>query len=517
MTLPLASRNRYTPGPSGSDLRCSARRERRPSDVGVAATATEDTSANGALGCADGHQARLHRHPVTGRRALARLLHRHARPQARRARALRVLGRRDVLRDLGARAAGHGVHAPAQCPPRPARRRRRGDADRAGGQGRRVPGRHVRHRCLPHGALPRPRRQRPDAAPPLRARRVSGLVNLFSDTQTRPSTAMRRAMVEAEVGDEQRFQDPTTLELERRVAELLGHEAAVFLPSGTMCNEIAIRLHIRPGGDELLIGRETHPLVAEAGGPAALSGAVITVLDGDAGRFDAATLEAAIEAHPAGDRYSPNPRLVCVEQPTNLWGGRVWPLAQIEAVLDVARAHGLKTHLDGARLLNATTASGDAPADVARGFDSAWLDFTKGLGAPVGAVLAGSQELIDGAWRWKQMLGGAMRQSGIVAAGGLHALDHHVERLADDHARARRLAEGLAELPGVTLDPATVETNIVVFEHADARGFAARLEAEHRVRLGALTAGIVRAVTHLDVDDDGIDRALAAARAVLAG
>ena len=342
------------------------------------------------------------------------------------------------------------------------------------------------------------------------------LVDLYSDTQTRPTAAMRAAMASAEVGDEQRREDPTVLELERRVAELLGHEAAVFLPSGTMCNEIAIRLHIRPGGDELLIGRETHPLVAEAGGPAALSGAVITVLDGDAGRFDAATLEAAIEAHPAADRYSPNPRLVCVEQPTNLWGGRVWPLAQIEAVLDVARAHGLRTHLDGARLLNATTASGDAPAAVARGFDSAWLDFTKGLGAPVGAVLTGSQELIDGAWRWKQMLGGAMRQAGIVAAGGLHALDHHVERLADDHARARRLAEGLAELPGVTLDPATVETNIVVFEHADARGFAARLEAEHGVRMGALKAGIVRAVTHLDVDDDGIDRALAAARAVLA-
>ena len=263
---------------------------------------------------------------------------------------------------------------------------------------------------------------------------MTGLVDLYSDTQTRPTAAMRAAMASAEVGDEQRREDPTVLELERRVAELLGHEAAVFLPSGTMCNEIAIRLHIRPGGDELLIGRETHPLVAEAGGPAALSGAVITVLDGDAGRFDAATLEAAIEAHPAADRYSPNPRLVCVEQPTNLWGGRVWPLAQIEAVLDVARAHGLKTHLDGARLLNATTASGDAPADVARGFDSAWLDFTKGLGAPVGAVLAGSQELIDGAWRWKQMLGGAMRQAGIVAAGGLYALDHHVERLADDHA-----------------------------------------------------------------------------------
>ena len=340
------------------------------------------------------------------------------------------------------------------------------------------------------------------------------LVDLYSDTQTRPTAAMRAAMASAEVGDEQRREDPTVLELERRVAELLGHEAAVFLPSGTMCNEIAIRLHIRPGGDELLLGRETHPLVAEAGGPAALSGAVITVLDGDAGRFDAATLRAAIEAHPAADRYSPNPRLVCVEQPTNLWGGRVWPLDQIAEVLEVARAHGLKTHLDGARLLNATTATGDAPADVASGFDSAWLDFTKGLGAPVGAVLTGSQELIDGAWRWKQMLGGAMRQAGIVAGGALHALDHHVDRLADDHANAQRLADGLARLPGVTLRSEVIETNIVIFGLDDATGFVAKM-ADRGVLLSQLEPTTVRAVTHLDVTADDIDVAIAAARDVL--
>jgi threonine aldolase len=340
------------------------------------------------------------------------------------------------------------------------------------------------------------------------------MVNLYSDTQTRPTPEMREAIARAEVGDEQRRDDPTTIALEERVAALLGHEAAVFLPSGTMCNEIAIRLHIRPGGDEILLGHDTHPLRFEGGAPAALSGAVMTVVDGDASMFTAEALDAAIRAHPAGDRYAPRPRLVCVEQPTNMGGGRVWPLAQVEAVLDVARAHGLRTHLDGARLMNAAVASGVDAAALARGFDTAWLDFTKGLGAPVGACLAGSAELIAEAWRWKQMLGGAMRQSGIVAAAGLHALDHHVDRLADDHVRARRLAEGLAALPGVDIEPATVETNIVIFGVPDAPAFCSALE---RAGVGMLPVGPdrVRAVTHLDVDDAGIERALEAAEGAL--
>ena len=338
------------------------------------------------------------------------------------------------------------------------------------------------------------------------------MVNLYSDTQTRPTPEMREAIARAEVGDEQRRDDPTTVALEERVAALLGHEAAVFLPSGTMCNEIAIRLHIRPGGDEILLGRDTHPLRFEGGAPAALSGAVMTAVDGEAGMFSPEALDAAIRAHPAGDRYAPQPRLVCVEQPTNMGGGRVWPLAQVEAVLDVARAHGLRTHLDGARLMNAVVASRVDAAAWASSFDSAWLDFTKGLGAPVGACLAGSAELIAAAWRWKQMLGGAMRQSGIVAAAGLYALDHHVERLADDHARARRLADGLAALPGVDIDAATVETNIVIFGVPDAPTFCAALEREG---VGMLPVGPdrVRAVTHLDVGDEGIERALDAAEA----
>src|SRR4051795_12059039 len=357
------------------------------------------------------------------------------------------------------------------------------------------------------------------------------MVNLYSDTQTRPTPEMREAIAHAEVGDEQRRADPTVIALEERVAALLGHEAAVFLPSGTMCNEIAIRLHIRPGGDEILLGRDTHPLRFEGGAPAAVSGAVMTIVEGEASMFTADALDAAVCAHPAGDRYAPRPRLVCVEQPTNMGGGRVWPLEQVEAVLGVVRSHGLRAHLDGARLMNAVVASGVDAATWAGGFDSAWLDFTKGLGAPVGACLAGSAELIAEAWRWKQMLGGALRPSGVVAGGrgvlggarlqpgsvaaaGLYALAHHVERLADDHARARLLAEGLAELPGVGLDPATVETNIVIFAVPDAPAFCAALEHEG---VGMLPVGPdrVRAVTHLDVDDEGIERALHAARGAL--
>ena len=340
-------------------------------------------------------------------------------------------------------------------------------------------------------------------------------VDLYSDTQTRPTDGMRAAMAAAEVGDEQRWEDPTVIALEERVAELLGQEAAVFLPSGTMCNEIAIRLHIRPGGDEMFLGAQAHPLVAEAGGPAFLSGAVMTVVEGDAGRFTAEALDEAVTARPVGGRYAPRPRLVSVEQTTNLAGGRVWPHAQVEAVLTVASAHGLRSHLDGARLMNAVVASGVPADDFAEGFDTAWIDFTKGLGAPVGACLAGSEELIAEAWRYKQMLGGAMRQSGIIAAAGLYALERHVERLADDHERAARLAAGLAELELVELDPSTVETNIVVFGVPDAPAFCAAMEREG-VRVGPLDARRVRAVTHLDVDDAGIERALEAARSVAA-
>ena len=339
------------------------------------------------------------------------------------------------------------------------------------------------------------------------------LINLYSDTQTRPVEAMRTAMASAKVGDEQCGEDPTVNALCERVATLLGKPAAVFLPSGTMCNAIGFRLHIRPGGDAVHLHPTSHPVVAEAGGPSALSGAVLAPVSGEAGMFTADALEAAI--FPAGDRYQPCSRLVSVEQTTNLAGGRVWPLEQVRAVLAVATRHGLRAHLDGARLMNAVVASGMPAAEWAYGFDTAWIDFTKGLGAPVGAVLAGSADLIEQAWRYKQMTGGALRQAGIVAAGCLWALDHHVDRLADDHANARILAARLAELPGITLDPDTVETNIVVFGLADATGFCQQLEAEHGVRMGALGSDLVRAVTHHDVDTADIHNAVHAVVAVV--
>ena len=338
-------------------------------------------------------------------------------------------------------------------------------------------------------------------------------VNLFSDTQTTPTPGMRAAIAAAEVGDEQRGADPTVNALCERVAALLGFEAAVFLPSGTMCNEIAIRLHIRPGGEAIYLHRTAHPLHFEAGGPAALSGAVLMALDGPRGTCDAAALEAAIPA--PGNRYAPRARLISVEQTTNVAGGRIWSLESVRQVLEVARAHGLRAHLDGARLLNAVVASGVPAHQWAAGFDTAWIDFTKGLGAPVGAVLAGSRELIGEAWRYKQMLGGAMRQAGIIAAGALYALEHHVDRLAEDHALARELAEGLAALEGIALDPSSVETNIVVFEVFDSAAFLEAL-SERGVAMSSVGPRTVRAVTHLDVDAEGVARAREAARDVLA-
>src|SRR3954452_15099720 len=301
------------------------------------------------------------------------------------------------------------------------------------------------------------------------------LVNLYSDTQTRPSSAMRKAMAEAEVGDEQRFEDPQVTALCERVADLLGFEAAVFLPSGTMCNEIAFRLHIRPGGDEAILHRKSHPIIAEAGGPAAFAGAMMQPLDTPRGMFTGDDVRGALRR--PGDRYMPRSRLVSYEQTTNMAGGRVWPLEQLRGVVAVAREAGLRLHMDGARLMNAVVASGVPASEMTAGFDTAWLDFTKGLGAPLGAVLAGSASLVEEAWRYKQMLGGSLRQAGIVAAGALYALDHNVDRLAEDHANARTLAAGLAGLPGITLDPDDVETNIVIFGVADAARFCAELEA----------------------------------------
>ena len=340
-------------------------------------------------------------------------------------------------------------------------------------------------------------------------------IELFSDTKTRPSPAMRRAMAEAEVGDEAAFEDPTVNALCARVATLLGKEAALFTPSGTMCNQVALAVLGRPG-DEVICDRTSHIVNYEAGGVAANAGLNLLPLDGTRGLFTADQLRAALR-FPM--RHAPRQSIVAVEQTSNLGGGAVWPLEQLDAVTAIARERGMKTHMDGARLLNACAASGVSAARYARDFDSVWLDFSKGLGAPVGAALAGSKAFIDEAWRVKQRFGGAMRQAGVIAAAALYSLEHNVERLAEDHANAKRLAQGLAGLDGIAIDVDAVETNLVYFTLAPAAGIDAKTLCERvlarGVRIGAMGPALVRAGTHLDVSSGDIDRAVEAIRASL--
>ncbi len=341
---------------------------------------------------------------------------------------------------------------------------------------------------------------RPDPSlPPVR-------INLFSDTQTRPTPAMKAAMLAAEVGDEQAGLDPTVWALCDRMATLLDKDAAVFLPSGTMCNQIAILTHCRPG-DEILAHETAHILTSEGSGGAALAGAQITPLRGPRGQFDADAVRAALR--PRDSRYAPPQALLEVEQTANTGGGTVWPLKRLNDVAEAAHAAGLATHMDGARLMNAAVAAGVPAAAMVALYDSVWLDFTKGLGAPLGAVLCGSAAFIGRAWRWKQRLGGAMRQGGICAAACLYALDHHIDRLAEDHENARLLARGLAEIPGITVE--LPETNLVFFDTSGTGLTAADLFARvrpHGVAFSVNSTWRGRACTHLDVSRGQIDEAL---------
>jgi threonine aldolase len=282
-----------------------------------------------------------------------------------------------------------------------------------------------------------------------------------------------------------------------------------------MCNEIAYRVHCRPG-EEIVLDSTAHGIHAESGGPAAMAGVMLRGIDGPRGIFSGDQVSAAIRS---GRRHEPRSRLLSVENTSNSGGGSVWPIERIREVTAVARERGLACHMDGARLMNAVIASGTPIADYCAPFDSVWLDFSKGLGAPVGAVLAGTADFIEESWRCKQQMGGAMRQAGIIAAACIYALDHNVERLSEDHDNAKALAEGLATIPGVVIDPATVETNLVFFELAPsappAPVVAERLAAEG-VRIGAAGQRRMRAVTHLDVDRAGIEVTIDAVRRVLA-
>ena len=340
------------------------------------------------------------------------------------------------------------------------------------------------------------------------------IVDLRSDTFTKPTPAMRAAMAGAEVGDDVWGDDPTARALEEKAAEVLGKEAALFVPSGTMANQIALLLHCRPG-DEVIVGRGAHTRLYESGAGAAWAGVQFAEVGGADGTFTGDDVDAA--ALP-DDRNLPRTRLCAVENTHNRGGGRVWPRAQVDAVAARARARGLALHLDGARIWNAAVASGIAERELAAPFDTVSACFSKGLGAPVGSVIAGRFDDLVRARRFRKMLGGGMRQVGILCAAALYALEHHRARLADDHANARRLAAGLAGIAGVRLDPATVETNIVIFEVVGLPSAElARLTEAAGVRLHAIAPTRLRAVTHLDVDADGIDRAIAAVGAALAG
>ena len=340
-------------------------------------------------------------------------------------------------------------------------------------------------------------------------------IDLYSDTHTKPTPAMRQAMAEAEVGDEQQFEDPTVNKLCGMVAELLGQEAAVFMPSGTMCNQIAFRVHCEPG-DEIILDYTAHPINAESGGPSAVAMAQTRALHSDLGIFTADQVREAIRPT---RRHSPRSRVVSIENTTNAGGGAIWPIEDIISVTTVARKNGMAAHMDGARLMNAVVESGTSATEYGRQFDSLWLDLSKGLGCPVGGVLAGSDDFIDRAWRFKQQMGGAMRQAGIIAAAGVYALEHHVERLAEDHENARTFCRDIAQIPGIKLIFDRCQTNLVFFDVSetgmDAAEVAEKLLA-YEVRIGAMGPHRMRAVTHLDVNRAQLTEAAEALRSVVA-
>jgi threonine aldolase len=334
------------------------------------------------------------------------------------------------------------------------------------------------------------------------------IIDLRSDTVTRPTAAMRQAMANAEVGDDVYGEDPTVNRLQAVAAQRLGKAAAIFVPSGTMANQAAVRA-LTHHGDVVLAGEGAHVLRYESGAAAAVSGVQIKTI-GSGGLFDGGDVRAAV--HPADHHYAPV-ALVAVENTHNTAGGRVFPFEQLTRVANAAREHSLRLHLDGARLFNAEVATGIPVARWAEPFDTVSFCLSKGLGAPVGSLVCGSAEIIDRVHRIRKMLGGGMRQVGILAAAGLYALEHHVERLAEDHANARRLAAGLVER-GLSVAPQP-ETNMVLFSVDEAAEFLQAIYARD-LRVNPVSAHQFRAVTHLDVSAADIDEALERVRDALA-
>jgi threonine aldolase len=344
---------------------------------------------------------------------------------------------------------------------------------------------------------------------------ADSIIDLRSDTVTRPTPGMRDAMSAAEVGDDVFGEDPSVNRLQERLAHLLGKEAALFVPTGTMSNQICVKVHTQPG-DELLCEARCHIYNFEAGGPAVLSGVTCRVVEGDYGILDVTQLEDKIR--PVNEHLV-RTRLVCLENTHNRGGGRVYPLEKIQAISSWAHRHGLMMHLDGARLWNAIVATDVPAATWAAAFDSVSVCFSKGLGAPIGSALAGSREFIQRARHVRKLLGGGMRQAGVAAAAALYALDHHIERLAEDHDNAEILAQAIADSPGLRLEPPEVDTNLIWFEVEPELGSAKQLAAalkERGVLVHASGPQAVRACTHLDVSRRQAERAAEVIRQTVA-
>ena len=337
------------------------------------------------------------------------------------------------------------------------------------------------------------------------------MIDLRSDTVTQPTPGMLKAMTEAELGDDVFGDDPTVHLLEKTVAEILGKEAAVFMPSGTMANQVAIRVQTQPG-DEIFLEESAHIYLYEAGGPAALSGVMPRLIKGDKGIFTAKDIQALLR--PVNDHF-PRTRLVCIENTHNRGGGTIWPLENLRELRDFTKERKLGFHLDGARLWNAVAGSEQSEKDITHFFDTVSVCFSKGLGAPVGSALCGSADFIQQARRVRKLFGGGMRQSGILAAAALYSLNHHREKLCEDHRNAKRLAEGIAKLPAFQIDPSSILTNIVIFEYSgnSVESFLDRLNKKG-VALVPFGGKNIRAVTHLGITRDDIETALQQIEAV---
>ncbi len=336
-------------------------------------------------------------------------------------------------------------------------------------------------------------------------------IDLRSDTMTRPTLAMRRAMAEAEVGDDVLNEDPTVLKLQEKTAQLFGKEAALFVPSGTMANQIAVGVHTRPG-DELVCDPSAHVYLWEGGGIARLWGVTARTVDPAEGVLGLSDLRGKVRPD---DSHYVRTRMISLENTHNRAGGRIHPITAIAEISGWARAHNLAMHLDGARILNAVVASGIPAAEWGRYFDTVSICYSKGLGAPVGSALVGSADVIHEAHRLRKVLGGGMRQTGVIAAAALHALEHHVDRLAEDHANARLLAAAVEETPGLALESGRVETNLVWIAVDPALGTARELAArlhDDGILVSALGPQVLRACTHLDVSRADVERAAGALR-----